>query len=455
MLGYNLMKEIWSLPPAKATASPDFVHAREALRLYGQFAYHLILPYICVDLNLDEQLSHLSTAAHLAFYLYTDGSAKTRFMPNQSFVNIMIMVKNAYFCVAKCKVDDPTGSLRLFQFGTDRLEGFFGLIRTAIGTDTNINIMKLGSHASGLVKVAAILALHPEWDQSPWRLGLPMITKDTTMEINSKFDHINPASWCGSASVESINLHMAWILGEHAAIKLIPEAEQVFDDMVQQNLTMLSPFRPLIINQRDEEDNFNCSELSPQYPSNANTCEQEASERVSHRTHTLDGDLEDMIAEELPCGSISSEIQINSHKTIKPQALRQRMMHHMNRLSTDQLKQVQELTCFNPLETTSPIDAEQSDSSPSIHIGNPIAVLVECKKKLYLAVAHINQLHFAGNGDLMALSTHLLGDATAKVSFQILCIVPATIKDDPSKEYDWCWARNMEATCHDVPGELI
>ena len=228
-----------------------------------------------------------------------------RFMPNQSFVDIMIMVKNTYFCVTKCKVDNPKGNLHLFQLGTDCLEGFFGLIGTVIGTDTNINIMQLGSHASGLVEVAAILALHPEWDQSPWCLGLPMIIKDTTMEIHSKFDHINPASWRGSASVESINLHMAWILGEHAAIKLIPEAEQVFDDIVLQNLTMLSPFGTLLINQCDEEDDFDCSELSAQYPSNANTCEQEAFERVLHRTHTLDGDLEDMIAEELPCHSIS------------------------------------------------------------------------------------------------------------------------------------------------------
>jgi hypothetical protein len=338
VLGYNLMKEIWSLPPAKPTASPDFARAREALRLYGQFAYHLIMPYICVDLNLDEQLSHLSTAAHLAFYLYTDGSAKTKFMPNQSFVNIMIMVKNGYFCVAKCKVDNPKGSLRLFQLGTDALEGFFGLIRTAIGTDTNVDIMQLGSRASGLVEVAAILALHPEWDQSPRRLGLPMITKDTTTEINSKFDHINPASWRGSASVESVNLHTAWILGERAAIKLIPEAEQVFDDAVQRKLNMLSPFGILLVNQRDEEDDFDFSELSAQYLSNANTCQQEPA--VSHRTHTLDGDIEDMIAEDLPRGSISSEIQISGRKTTKPQALRQRMMHRTNRSSTDRLKRV-------------------------------------------------------------------------------------------------------------------
>lgn len=90
-------------------------------------------------------------------------------------------------------------------------------------------------------------------------------------------------------------------------------------------------------------------------------------------------------------------------------------------------------TCFNPLETTSPVDTEKSDSLPLILIGNPIAILVECKKKLYLTVTHINQLHFAGNGDLMTLSTHLIGDTTVKVSFQILSIVPATVEDDPSK----------------------
>lgn len=98
-----------------------------------------------------------------------------------------------------------------------------------IQTPTSCNLEAVHS---GLVEVAAILALHPEWDQSPQCLGLPMITKDTTMEIISKFNHINPASWHGSASVESINLHMVWILGECAAIKLIPEMKQVFNDMV-------------------------------------------------------------------------------------------------------------------------------------------------------------------------------------------------------------------------------
>ena len=62
--------------------------ARKALGLYGEFARNLIMPYICVDLNLDEQLIYLSAAAHLAFYFYTNDGAKTTFMPSQSYVDI-------------------------------------------------------------------------------------------------------------------------------------------------------------------------------------------------------------------------------------------------------------------------------------------------------------------------------------------------------------------------------
>lgn len=31
-------------------------------------------------------------------------------MPTQLYMDIMIMIKNVYFCVAKAKVDDPDGN---------------------------------------------------------------------------------------------------------------------------------------------------------------------------------------------------------------------------------------------------------------------------------------------------------------------------------------------------------
>ena len=65
ILAYLLLKEIWFLPPPLAGSSLGFAQAQEALNLYGQFACHLMMPYICVDIDLDEQLIHLSMAIHI------------------------------------------------------------------------------------------------------------------------------------------------------------------------------------------------------------------------------------------------------------------------------------------------------------------------------------------------------------------------------------------------------
>jgi hypothetical protein len=48
VLAYSLLKEIWSLPPPPAHCSPAFTLARHALNIYGGFARHLMLPYVCI-----------------------------------------------------------------------------------------------------------------------------------------------------------------------------------------------------------------------------------------------------------------------------------------------------------------------------------------------------------------------------------------------------------------------
>ncbi|KAF7355857.1 hypothetical protein MVEN_00914300 [Mycena venus] len=93
---YGLPKEAWSLPNAPPMASPT--------------------------LSLREQLTHMSTAADLLLVLFTTDNAGANFMANQTFVNIMLMIKNAFFCVAKAKVDIPDSEFFLILLGTDRLE---------------------------------------------------------------------------------------------------------------------------------------------------------------------------------------------------------------------------------------------------------------------------------------------------------------------------------------------
>ncbi|KAJ7347779.1 hypothetical protein DFH08DRAFT_936589 [Mycena albidolilacea] len=114
-LAFDLLKDIWSLPPAPADARPGFASAREAVRIIGSLFYHLLFPYVCVDLTLSEQLEHLSAATHLLLILYRDGQKDA--IPTLLYTDIMIMIKNAYFCVAKAKVDDPTGKIWLILLG--------------------------------------------------------------------------------------------------------------------------------------------------------------------------------------------------------------------------------------------------------------------------------------------------------------------------------------------------
>ncbi|KAH8993073.1 hypothetical protein EDB86DRAFT_2805800 [Lactarius hatsudake] len=456
VLAYSLLKEIWSLPPPPADSSPSFARAREALNVYGQFAHHLMMPYVCVDLDLDQQLIHLSAAAHMAFFLYRDCSARTQFMPTQSYVDIMIMIKNVFYCVAKAKVDNPHGNFYPILLGTDRLETFFGLIRTAVGTDANVDVLQLGSRASGLTEVALILAEHPEWD-----LGTRRLT----------FDHISPKDWRGNATVARVNLHSCWFLGCQEAIACIPNAGHIFEQLLAEgdpNIDMLSPLGTLLVNQRDQEhdneDNDFTPALTPEGPEyTPSDTVQGVNNARTPLPYTHDGDLEDAIAEEMPRNNVDSTITVEGRKTSKAKALRYRMAYRSARSSTDRLRRVQNIPCFGPATSTSESDpwpgsittGDTETLGPTLRIGNPVAVLVRCDALVVLAVAQVNRLRFASQTNLDELAVHLLADPTAKVDCQLLRLVPATIEDDPTRIHDWCWSMGMEATCESIDGRYV
>ncbi|KAI9430083.1 hypothetical protein H4582DRAFT_2064198 [Lactarius indigo] len=472
VLAYSLLKEIWSLPPPPADSSPSFACAREALNVYGQFAHHLMMPYVCVDLDLDQQLIHLSAAAHMAFFLYRDCSARTQFMPTQSYVDIMIMIKNVFYCVAKAKVDNPHGKFYPILLGTDRLETFFGLIRTAVGTDTNVDVLQLGSRASGLTEVALILAEHPEWDLGTRRLALPCITRDAQAgEITSRFDHISPKDWRGDPSVARVNLHSCWFLGSQEAIACIPDAGHVFEQLWAEgdpNIDILSPLGTLLVNQRnqehDSEDDDFAPVVTPEGPAYTPSDTVQGVNNVQTALpYTHDGDLEDAIAKEMPRNNVDSAITVEGRKTSKAKALRYRMAYRSARSSTDRLRRVQNIPCFGPTASTSESDpwpgstttGDTETVGPSLRIGNPVAVLVRCDALVVLAVAQVNRLQFASQTNLNELAVHLLADPTAKVDCQILRLVPATIEDDPTRVHDWCWSMRMEATCESIDGRHV
>src|ERR1700761_2223716 len=128
------------------------------------------------------------------------------------------------------------------------------------------------------------------------------------------------------------------------------------------------------------------------------------------------------------------------------------MASHSSHSSTDHLKRVQELPCFEAVSRVSDSDIITSSDgvlgAPSLCIGNPITVLVHCEGLVILAVAQVNQLKFTGKDNLTELPLHLLADPTTKVDSQVLHLVPATLDDNPTQVHNWCWSLQMEASCN-------
>jgi hypothetical protein len=72
-------------------------------------------------------------------------------MPSLTFKDLILLVKNAYFCVAKAKIHTPDGNFYLILNGTDQLESTFGVVRSMVGNDANADVLTLGYHLSHAV----------------------------------------------------------------------------------------------------------------------------------------------------------------------------------------------------------------------------------------------------------------------------------------------------------------
>lgn len=165
-LAFDMLKDIWTLPRfSSETGNRGVGAAREALWTLGKLLHHMTFPFLCVDFTLSEQFEHLSAAAHLILSLYR--LAGPTFIPTNLFLDVMLIIKNAYFCLAKAITDNPEGSFWLILLGTDCLEELFGILRTMVGNDSNMDMTQMVSRLGSTTEVANILAKYPHWDCSP------------------------------------------------------------------------------------------------------------------------------------------------------------------------------------------------------------------------------------------------------------------------------------------------
>jgi hypothetical protein len=372
----------------------------------------------------------------------------------------MIMIKNVYFCVAKCKVDDPEGFFWIIQvlLGTDRLEELFGILRTMVGNDANLDFLQLVSRITGTTEVSNILAKYPQWDRAPRRLKLPALTRDTK-ELPDTSDHIKPGSWRGNVQVKLVSLQTSWRRGRHLAQKNCPFVVPILDALEMGGAEILSPNGTLLVNSplsaNDvdesldsflfEEVNGSAGDSSPFF--------QES--RLDVENALVEATLEDADIVQTFRRPFDRKVMVNGTELAKSRALAQYSKYRKQVGSTDRLKRVQGIERYaqNSASISPNLDNALSPDVPVLMISDPVATLLSCDNRAWLCIGEVNGLKV--DGQYAEFIPHeILHEKTVAVSYQLLGLRPATLDDDPSSLSDWRSCRIKENS-FTVPGQHV
>jgi hypothetical protein len=464
-LAFDMLKDIWSLPrtTTELNSRPGALAAREALWILGKLLFHLVFPYLCVDLSLSEQIEHLSAAAHLALALYK--LAGKDFIPTNLYIDIMIMIKNVLFCVAKAKIDDPDGEFWIILLGTDRLEELFGILRTMVGNDANLDILQLVSRLSGTTEISNILAKYPQWDRAPRRLKLPTLSRDSN-EIPKGADHIKPASWRGNVKVKDISLQTSWNRGR----RLVEEECEILTNILRElaknpDVDILAPFGTLLFDVPLADDDIDESLEYPTPSVHADATPNSGLDDAEVRVEVEDalGELStppdsstDLDAPQRRV--VESQILINGKLKSKARVLADFAKYGKHSGSTDRLRRVQDIGRHIQNKSVSANMPEflppPKDDSEVLLVLDPIATILSSENKLWLCIGEVNALKFDGQ-PVPYLNLDTLSEETVTVSYQVVGLRPATVDEDPERVHDWRTHHMADEHSFTVPGRLI
>jgi hypothetical protein len=466
-MAFDMLKDIWSLPrtTTQLNSRPGALAAREALWILGKLLFHLVFPYLCVDLSLSEQIEHLSAAAHLGLALYK--LAGKDFIPTNLYIDVMIMIKNILFCVSKAKIDDPDGEFWIILLGTDRLEELFGILRTMVGNDANLDILQLVSRLSGTTEISNILAKYPQWDRAPRRLKLPTLSRDSN-EIPKGADHIKPASWRGDVKVKDIYIQTSWNRGRC----LVEEECGILMNTILWELAenpavnILAPFGTLLFDVPLADDDI---DESLEYPSpppsvhgttpNSGLDDAEVRVEVEDALGELSNDSNHLDSSYAPQHRVvESQILINGKLKSKARLLADFAKYGKHSGSTDRLRRVQDIGRHIQNKSVTANTPEShpppKDDSEVLLISDPIATILSSENKLWLCIGEVNALKFDGQ-PVPYLNLNMLSEEAVTVSYQVVGLRPATVDEDPERVHDWRTHHMADEHSFTVPGRLV
>ncbi|KAF7792170.1 hypothetical protein EIP86_003200 [Pleurotus ostreatoroseus] len=413
VLMIQLLNAISELPSCSVNASPTYQGTRRVLRLLGILWHAILSTYLDIQLSLHEQLVNLSTAAHLLLTLYA--REKGDFIPVQLYFDLMSMIKSAYFCVAKAKIDNPNGQFWLILLGTDSLEHTFGKIRTMIGSDTNVDQLQLADRIDAAVTCVRILEAHPEWGGTARRLKIKPL-KGQGSDISKSMDHITPKVWKGDVYVRSVVLLTSWQEGRRQAEAALEKAaiSAPFDDMDQAGgYDIFCPFgsnRMILINGRidncerdeDEDERDYCTAvvsdtISPKDQAPVPSDEASVLDLDTLAANALVKPSSDDCISQSKDDSDSHHaafVQIDESATMKHKATVMRLYTNflgMPTNSKDRLKRVRGFTQYDEAYSgqRSVAFEEGSASEAVLAVEDPAVTLVQCDGLIFVAVVEV------------------------------------------------------------------
>ncbi|KAJ6497248.1 hypothetical protein DFH09DRAFT_893381, partial [Mycena vulgaris] len=181
--------------PVDADTAADL----DSIRLLALMLKSILAPFITPDMSLTEQMTHLSTYAHIAFTLFRMN--RLTFMSNQLYGDSQSMIKNTFFCLAKQQKLDPTQPFYLFQIGDDPLERLFGKLCMLGGHNSAMSYAQAIERLGHACDLQSVYLRQPDLDQGQRRIS---------MNRSEGVDHLNIVSWTGHAIAGDCHPISAW-----------------------------------------------------------------------------------------------------------------------------------------------------------------------------------------------------------------------------------------------------
>lgn len=171
----------------------------DVLKLLGMVVEGILALYCYITFSVEEQLQHISTAAHSFLVLFRE---YCDVLPNQLYHDLQATYKNVFFCAAKFKVYHPERPFFIVILGTDPEERLFGNVRLKY-KQNGLNALEILYCARALKEMTAVMEQHPEW------------TKNSSKVMSRLcLDYSKPSSWdVAKLKMENVDVRSCWTKG--------------------------------------------------------------------------------------------------------------------------------------------------------------------------------------------------------------------------------------------------